>query len=134
MKKYVVSLPEAKLLEPHLPAGFESEFWWYVEHDGSSDVISDLGDVWTNIREHYRAPILEEVLELLPKYIKVDMIDYARVIFPENVGYIDPVTNEVLKLFPYQHADCKDNLATAASMLYRWLEENGHIKETSEKP
>jgi hypothetical protein len=81
------------------------------------------------IAKIYPAPTLDEMLSITPRYIQKDGgVKYARMIWPEHIGYIEPPFEEPLIMFPYEHGDCKDNPATACARLRMWLVDEGYIK------
>ena len=149
IEKYVVSLDLAKKLKE---AGWEKEtvYWWVKTQRGIRlEAIryvelypkQSYGIIWLDDagKEEFMplapAPLAEEILEELPKYIyehvegerktyyltvKIDKNGYS-------IGYSDELT-EWLYLFTLF-----DQLSNAAAQVWLWLKEHGYLEEEDEQ-
>jgi hypothetical protein len=154
MQKYVVDLETAKKLKDYLPEGFRSIFYWKRKRDQIADAWGD----WYIAMDYFEpderwccvpAPILEEMLELLPEIIYVGKVPHYLNIrqkdHEKEINYIKyphglhgnfesetfTFTFDVDSKSSYHHGDdiykhiCT-NGATAAAKLYMWLVDEGY--------
>lgn len=148
MENHVVSLEVAKELKGYLPEGFESEFIYRISHYGYMKPddpgvlqvcmrrapVSALEDV----RETCPAPILSEMLEILPNQINIkdkssehryyrkflyDSICYSNYKGTALKGINNIVEQEYIDLY-----EKTINYATAAAKLYMWLIDNKYLE------
>jgi hypothetical protein len=160
MKDHVADLETAKKLKDYLPEGFESYFVWarYKNKNDIRRLPKDKG--WSDwsihptkigmnvatpqrVREAYSAPILSEMLEILPKYIRRngrtyhfmicslgDILDityhnFSNILFDEE-------SRDLLEQPDINHkgfsTDDNTNLATAACQLFMWLVDEGYLE------
>lgn len=156
MQRYVVDLETAKKLKEYLPEGFESEFMWVFrqslgfrleptlqifnereEHLNKMILATDVFYIEEKDLETFRkisnrklivypAPILEEMLELLPHAIHhIDDTDKLTSFFEMTKTYIGyRCAGKATKVEFYGR---KQNIATAAALLYIWLVDNGYV-------
>jgi hypothetical protein len=154
MRKYVVDLETAKKLKGYLPEGFKS----FCNYKRVGDSLGGTSP-WrlipgvlaiAVIKDSMPAPILEEVLELLPRVVRFDscillscnLMYYdkcERLCEPEikiagfggNIGYVC-ANNRFQWNIPYfnnakNESENDINAASAAAKLYMWLVDEGYI-------
>jgi hypothetical protein len=137
MKDKVVSLEVAK----ELPEGFKSEFYWYryytIDLPGTGEksyskwFLGDKKSIITKAIESIPAPLLCEMLELLPNMIQPDRKNYYRLMSDwmlKGIFYMSP-DYKALDGSTHFWGGSK-NPATAAAELYIWLKDNDYIKES----
>lgn len=165
MRKYVVDLETAKKLKDYLPEGGGGEFWWCKLSKGIPPASFSLNDWFLYLKKDkgslekkyspkymifYPAPILEEMLGLLPKvkatrdYIERDgnkvkkelRFDWVMTGFGNDIEYINfPGYNKLEISGGYEGFNSigahNVNPATAAAKLYMYLAENGYLDKTN---
>lgn len=145
MEKHVVDLETAKKLKEYLPKGFECDRYWndhYVHYpdEYSTPTVSLMdksdGLEWLDPENDtgeyekccvYPAPILSEILELLPEQMIVGgkVYDFGVI---KHCIYYESTNITYADLVNYRTDISACNLATAAALLYMWLIDNKHIE------
>jgi hypothetical protein len=134
MKEHVVDLETAKILKDKLPEGWESIFYWnsgvlcYRISDGTFMPVDGAKRILSLHYTVYPAPILSEILELLPRSLKTGERFFLESIYElYDIGYKNEFMTPLVA-FRYD-----DLAATAAAKLYIWLVDEGYIKEERNK-
>jgi len=147
MINHVVSLDVAKKLKEYLPEDYKPNFIWrrrigykdggkgkeripyYVESTWKLIYVPDMEDNYTPY-ESYPAPLLSEMLNLLPREISRDyefacgeqpFLDLFA--FGEHIGYTVTQAFRVVVSYDFDGR----NYATAAALLYIHLKERGLV-------
>jgi hypothetical protein len=139
MQKYVIDLETAKKLKDYLPEGFEGEFIWTVptvkELEKLTAIVHKNNLVHRTygqhmkgkFEEHYPAPILEEMLELLPENLIIKGKSVYRRDFIGNcICYINVGDQSHGRYLHSVFITESVNFATAAAKLYMWLVDEGY--------
>jgi hypothetical protein len=140
MIKYVVDLETAKKLKDYLLEGFRSGLEWVYHHTCGKWDVRKTG-IMPNFYETLPAPILEEMLELLPDRVKQCDAIYERILTPSSISYesnagslIHQGEDHIPKVAEFTISGIYNaNPSTAAAKLYMWLVDEGYVAKASKQ-
>jgi len=139
IENHVVSLEIAKKLKDYLPKEFESCFYfWGDDIKKNIDIVSNsfmksyLEHHINTDKEFYPAPLLTELLELLPKVIYKESIYFLQICAfkteEDKEQFWIYYTNRFHNRLIIFRDDKDGNIIDCAALLYMWLIDNGYVK------
>jgi hypothetical protein len=140
MIKDVVAFEEARKLKEKLPEGFESKLCYKVDKEKTKsglrgyELVKNESWVYRDYEKYEFIPAasLDELLNLLPKYLPLDDVKCGWIITPEDISYVR--TKEERGGMYYFKGTLfefgESSYATAAAKLYMWLHDNGYMEAT----